>query len=168
MFFVSLSNWLKHIEQEVSCGLRGQATFWYICISVQSRERDRTRGRERKGKIKKKKSGSASLWLWKHELVTERTVLKIKCDERLPVTIISTVWASSTKKHLAWRTTVHYHVFSWECAASSLSANCFTSARRKTASEATHCVRGRLGERAQHKRSKNKAISWRRKQESSS
>lgn len=39
--FLSLSNRLKHIEQEVSCGISGQATFWYICISVQRRERER-------------------------------------------------------------------------------------------------------------------------------
>lgn len=51
--FVSLSNRLKHIEQEVSCGISGQATFWYICISVQRRERKR--GREHKGKIKKER-----------------------------------------------------------------------------------------------------------------
>lgn len=38
---MSLSNRLKHIEQEVSCGISGQAAFWYICISVQRREKER-------------------------------------------------------------------------------------------------------------------------------
>lgn len=47
--FVSLSNRLS--EQEVSCGISGQATFWYICISVQRVERER----EHKGKIKKER-----------------------------------------------------------------------------------------------------------------